>query len=105
MRSVGSAIALSVLWFGCSESTPPKPPDLGEPNEILLEPTGDLPRFRIRAAFSVGVDPRPHIQPVAAVLVMARTVCCIPSGPVKAGATAALRLEVRGGSIHAEAQN
>jgi hypothetical protein len=99
-----SLLVVSAAWLGCSEPSPPKP-ELGDPNEILLEPSGELPRFRIRAEFSAGLDAPPHIQPVAAALVAARAICCPPGGPVKPGATAAVHLEVRARSIHAESRN
>jgi hypothetical protein len=104
MRSVRLALTFSAVWFGCSESAPAKL-ERGEPTEILLEATGELPRFRIHATFASGVDARPHIQPVAAALVAARGVCCPKDGPVKVGATAAVNLDVHDRTIHAESKN
>ena len=105
MRSVRSALALSAVWFGCSEQAPPAKLERGEPTEILLESTGDLPRLKIHAIFGVGLDARPHIQPVAAALGAARAVCSAKDGPVKTGATAAVNLDVHDKVIHAESKN
>ena len=54
-------------------------------------------------AFGPGVDPGPHIEPLAGAIVEARKVCF--AKPVAAGLVAAFHVDIKGGTLTARSTN
>ncbi len=97
--------ALGLLVIGCSND----PSDATKANKpegavaIFLQGVGDLPKLEMRVAFAHGVDPGPHIEPLAGAIVEARKACFTKDSPI--GFVCAVHLDIKGGVVAAKATN
>jgi hypothetical protein len=91
--------------IGCSnnssDATEPAKPEGAV--AIYLQGVGDLPKLEMRVAFAHGVDPGPHIEPLASAIVEARKTCFTKDSPI--GFVCALHLDIKGGVVAAKATN
>jgi hypothetical protein len=99
------AVVLAALVIGCSnnrsDETPAAKPEGAV--AIILQSVGDLPKLEMRVAFAKGIDPGPHIEPLAGAIVEARKTCF--AKPTPAAYVAALHVEIKGGMLSATAKN
>jgi hypothetical protein len=106
LRAVASIGFLGLL-IACSNKQSDAPgADQAKPEgavAIILQSIGDLPKLEMRVAFAPGVDPGPHIEPLAGAIVEARKVCF--AKPVADGLVAAFHVDIKGGLLAARSTN
>jgi hypothetical protein len=111
MRSARAAVALSgvtlVLILGCTNrsdsSQPAQVVDSDNAVGITIQAGSGSPQLQMKATFTAGVEPGPHIPPLATMIASARASCF--SANVAEGASATADLDVSGKQVHVLSHN
>jgi hypothetical protein len=107
MRPLRALVLLGLIGCSSKQSDQPEPAKPGGAVAILLQAVGDLPKLEMRAAFAAGVEPGPHIEPLAGAIVDARKTCSSDflgktSSPQFVGV---LHVDIKGGKLTATPSN
>jgi hypothetical protein len=102
LRAGLSALLLGLV--GCSSKSESAAPPAGDTIGIEIVAASGLPKLQIRVTLPAGLEPGPHVQPLAQAIVNARAKC-FSTGVVPRGVVVSVHGDVSSKQIHAVSQN
>ncbi len=99
LSAIVSLVGFSVIGCGHSAEAP-----AGDTIGIEIVAASGLPKLQIRVTLPAGLEPGPHVQPIAQTIVDARSKC-FTAGAVPRGVVVSVHGDVKGKQIHATSQN